>query len=207
MEKYKSQAAQSRNSTAEATRSSAWLRSGEHVFENGPASDGSSAGAVLNVPLVKQRLAALLAQLVLHHRLALPRPLGCVRLRCEYSLSSDSVSGMRLSFNLLGMFQLQTEKCSHRHIIHEYISCECCFRRGVEDRESNGSESELVHLLRFLQAETACFKEAALAVSLQDAIRLCTPIPDPMYVVCVYSYRFMGTRTRTYGICTGIYVP
>ena len=75
----------------------------------------------------------------------------------------------------------------------------------MEDRESNGSESELVHLLRFLQAETACFKEAALAVSLQDAIRLCTPIPDPMYVVricacTVYSYRFMGTRT--YGIST-----
>ena len=76
MEKYKSQAAQSRNSMAEATRSSASLRSGEQVvFENGRPGDCSSAA--LNVPLVKQRLHALLAQLVLHQRLALPRRLAC----------------------------------------------------------------------------------------------------------------------------------
>lgn len=81
MAKYKSQAAQTRTSLAEASRSSASLRSGEQIgFENGPTtSDG--AGGALNVPLVKQRLFALLAQLVLHHRLALPRPLGYLSTR------------------------------------------------------------------------------------------------------------------------------
>lgn len=79
MEKYKSRAAQARNSTTavDATRSSTSLRSGEQIglLENGnggPTGDGSDA--VVNVALVKQRLTALFAQLVLHHRLALPVP-------------------------------------------------------------------------------------------------------------------------------------